>query len=272
MKPRASFQQLQDRLQTRYQVTIDHLAESAREWGDLREERRLLAMARAGRDVCWPDGAESEPLVTVRIATYNRGSVVAERALASAVAQTYQRLEILVIGDCCDERTARAVRSVRDSRIRFVNLPTRGLYPENPSWRRKVAGSHPMNVARHLAEGQWIAPCDDDDEMTPDHVEVLLRHAVGHRCEMVYSKAHFEESPGSWRTVGSRPLRMGDISHGSVLYSSGLRFMAHSNTSYKLHEPSDWNLWKRMEKIGVKVGFLDRVTYTLNLPAAQREG
>lgn len=250
---------------------VDVIAERAREWGQVREERRLLQQVRAGRDVCWPEGAEDEPLVTVRIATYDRGPIVAQRALTSAVAQTYERLEILVVGDHCDEATARAVRSVDDPRIRFVNLPTRGTYPPGPAARRKVAGSHPMNVARALAAGSWIAPCDDDDEMTPDHVEVLLAAALAGRHEMVYSKAHFEQAPGQWRTVGSEPLRMGEISHGSVLLSGGLRFMEHSNTSWKLREPSDWNLWKRMQRIGVRVGFCDRVTYTLNVPARFRE-
>ncbi len=241
------------------------------EWCWSLEERRLLLQSRAGRDVCWPEGATEEPLVTIRIATYDRGAVVAERALASAVAQTYERLEILVVGDHCDAATEAAVRSVRDPRIRFVNLPTRGLYPTSPTPRRKVAGAHPMNAARYLARGQWIAPCDDDDELTPDHVEVLLRHAIEGRHEMVFSQASFEERPGRWRTVGSLPLRQGEISHGTVLLSSGLRFMAHSETCWKIREPSDRNLWKRMRRIGVRIGFLPQVTYTLNLPARERE-
>src|SRR5208282_1479242 len=37
------------------------------------DERRLLAQARGGNDVCWAERDEAEPLVTVRIATYNRG-------------------------------------------------------------------------------------------------------------------------------------------------------------------------------------------------------
>jgi hypothetical protein len=65
---------------------------------------------------------------------------------------------------------------------------------------------------------------------------------------------------------------MGQISHGSVLYAAGLRFLRHSNTSWKLHgQPSDWNLWNRMKRIGVKIGFLHHVTYKHYLGAYQRE-
>lgn len=235
------------------------LKERLRERLERSEERRLLALARSGRDVCWTD--EREPLVTVRIATYNRRQVVAERAIAAALRQTYERIEVLVVGDRCDGATEAAVRSVSDPRVRFLNLPARGLYPESPRQRWMVAGATPMNVGNVLARGEWIAPCDDDDEFTADHVEVLLRAARARRVEMVYSRARVEVAPGEWREVGSEPLAFGRISHGSVLYAAGLRFMRYSTSCWKLGEPADWNLWKRMRAADVKIGFVDRTTY-----------
>lgn len=234
------------------------------------EERRLLAVARDGRDVCWTDEGVDEPLVTIRIATYDRGRMVADRALASAIAQTYERLEILVVGDDCDAETEAAVRSVDDPRIRFVNLGARGTYPDHVRHRRMVAGSHPMNIALGLARGTWLAPCDDDDELTADHVEVLLAHARRHRLEMVWSRARTELWPDEWHEIGSPKVEKGGFAHGSVLYSSGLRFMRHSNTSWKMLEPSDWNLWKRMDRIGVRMGFCDHLTYVHYLGAVRR--
>jgi len=237
-------------------------AEALRERLERVEERRLLSIARAGRDVCWPERAEDEPLVTIRIPTYNRGQLVVDRAIASAIAQTYERVEILVIGDNCDEATEKAVKGVNDPRVRFVNLPSRGIYPADPQQRWMVAGTAPMNAGLILAKGSWIAPCDDDDELTADHVEVLLKAATEHRFEMVYSQARWEVAPGQWVTVGSEPLQEGRITHGSAFYSLGLRFMKHSNTSWKLQEPGDWNLWRRMKAVGVRIGFLQQVTFT----------
>jgi hypothetical protein len=261
-----------ERIKNRILRERDYWSELLRERFESLEEARLLAQVRAGHETCWEADDEPEPLVTVRIATFNRGQIVADRALSSIIAQTYSRLQILVIGDHCDAETERAVRSVQDSRISFINLPVRGIYPEYRAYRRKVAGSHPMNVALSLAAGKWIAPCDDDDEFTPDHVEVLLNGARTKRLEMIYSKALYEKRPGIWLEVGDEPLRQGGISHGSVLYSSALRFMRHSNTSYKLGlEPSDWNLWKRMRRIGVRIGFINHVTYRHHLGAYQRE-
>jgi len=225
------------------------------------DERRLLAQARGSNDVCWAATDEPEPLVTVRIATYNRGSLVAERAIASAVRQTYERLEILVIGDHCDEPTEQAVRSVNDPRLRFINLAERDLYPTDPHLRWMVAGAAPWNAALAIAQGAWIAPCDDDDEITDDHVEVLLREARQRRLEFVWSKAATEVEAGKWADVGSSPLAPGKITHGSVLYAGGLRFFRYNENSWKFLEGGDWNLWRRMQSAGVKMGFVDQVTY-----------
>jgi glycosyltransferase involved in cell wall biosynthesis len=245
--------------------------EAARERLASRHERFLLEQSRGGRDVCWvePDD-ESEPLVTVRIATYNRGQMVVDRAISSALRQSYKRLDILVVGDNCDAETARAVESVTDERLRFVNLPYRGMYPTDRKKLWMVAGAAPMNAALRLARGAWIAPCDDDDELTDDHVEVLLAHAKKQRLEMVYSKTKMEVRPGEWSEIGTWPLRHGHISHGSVLYSAGLRFLQHSESSWRMNEPADWNMWRRMRRIGVRMGFLDRVTFIHHLEAYRR--
>ncbi|MGO9196466.1 MAG: glycosyltransferase family 2 protein [Acidimicrobiales bacterium] len=238
-----------------------YLSELVREQMEGIEERRLLAIARGPNELCWEADDEPEPLVTVRIATYNRGPMVAERAIASALRQSYERVEVLVIGDHCDEATERAVRAVRDSRVRFFNLPVRGSYPADPMLRWMVAGAAPMNAGLGLAEGKWLAPCDDDDEFTDDHVEVLLAEARSSRLELVWSQAEVEDEQGRWRVLGSEPLAQGEISHGTVLYSSHLRHFSHSITSWKLDEPADWNLWRRMARAGVRTGFLPRVTY-----------
>ncbi|MEQ1832958.1 MAG: glycosyltransferase family A protein [Candidatus Eisenbacteria bacterium] len=236
---------------------------------DLYEERRLLAMARDGRDVCWTDEAEAEPLVTIRIATYHRPELIGA-SIQSCLAQSYERIEVLVVGDHCSSETAAVVRGFRDSRVRFVNLPARGMYPSELMARWRVAGVLPANAALMLGEGSWITACDDDDEFTPDHVEVLLRAAREQRLEMVWSKADMEVAPGRWDVIGGTPLREGHVTQGSVLYSMGLRFLHLSNTCWRRELPADYHLWSRMQAIGVRMGFVDRVTYRHKLETHQR--
>lgn len=228
-----------------------------RERLEIAEVRRRIAMERARAPEVWTPA--SPPLVTVHIATYNRGKLIAERAIASVLAQTHQNLEVVVVGDCCDQATADAVLAVRDPRVRFENLAVRGPYPEDAWARWMVAGTAPVNRALELARGEWITPLDDDDEFTPDHIEVLLDECKRRRLELVYGVAAMEVEPGKWRHVGRWPPREGRIAHQAVLYWGGLKFWHYWPDCWRLEEPGDWNMWRKMRKAGVRMGFLDRV-------------
>jgi glycosyltransferase involved in cell wall biosynthesis len=243
--------------------------EFLREWLGQRNERELLEQVRAGRDVCWIEGDDPEPLVTVVIPTYQRPDTI-ERAVESTRGQTYERLEILVVGDHTDDRTAQILAAIRDARLRFVNLPHQGIYPGEARLRGLVSGSTPMNVGLDLAAGAWVANCDDDDELLPNHVEVLLGDAKRRRLEMVYSRFEVVDypppnaAPGTEPRVsigGSEPMRFAVVARGAVLYSLGLRFMKYETECWRIRDPHDWNLWKRMLLAGVRIGFNEAVTY-----------
>ncbi len=228
-----------------------------REREEIVQVRRRLAEERARAPEIWTPSPP--PLVTVHIATYNRGKLIAERAIASALAQTHRNVEVVVVGDCCDQATADAVLAVRDPRVRFENLPRRGPYPEDAWARWMVAGTAPVNRALELARGEWITPLDDDDEFTPDHVEVLLDECRRRRLEWVYGVAAMEMESGRWEHVGRWPPHEGHIAHQAVLYWAGLKFWHYWPDSWRLEEPGDWNMWRKMRKAGVAMGFVDRV-------------
>ena len=240
----------------------------------LRFERELLHRARAGRDVCWVEGDEAEPLVTIAIPTHRRPGTVA-RAIGSALDQTYPNLEVLVIGDATDAETERVVGEIDDPRLVFVNLTHQGIYPDDQRYRGMVSGTKPMNVALDLASGAWIANCDDDDELLPHHVEVLLREARRQRLELVYSQSESIDHRGPevrrWVT-GSEPMRFATITRGSAMYSAGLAFMRYDVESWRIRDPHDWNLWKRMQLIGVRIGFVEEITYRYHHGAPEALG
>jgi hypothetical protein len=224
------------------------------------EERRMLLQARAGRDVCWTDEDVEEPLVTVRIVTHNRAAELMEIALPSALEQTYENLDILVIGDHTDDATVKAMQSVRDPRVRFYNLPAPSMYPTMQWGYWMVHGSPAMNLGIELAAGSWINPADDDDAMTPDHVEIMLREARERRLEFVWSQTLMKH-PDGWQIIGTEPLGSEGTTAGAVMWTSGLRFMRMSTTCWKLPEPHDQNMWRRMHEIGVNMGFVPAITY-----------
>lgn len=234
------------------------------------EATATIARLRGERDVCWPEEDAVDPLVTVRIPTYDRGRLVVDRAIASALAQTYRNIEVVVVGDGATAETVAAITSVRDPRVRFVNLPERGRYPDHPEHRWMVAGTPAVNRALELARGAWIAPLDDDDEFTPGHVETLLSVALEHRLEFVYGQSEMEGADGSWTILGSWPPAHAAFCHGSVLYSARLAFMRYDPEAWRLDEPGDWNLWRRMIAAGVRMGSIEQVVYRHHAEARHR--
>ena len=232
---------------------FDHIPRLRRR---LVEERASEAYARTF--------ADSEPLVSIRIATWNRGPLLFERAVSSVLAQTYQHIELVIVGDGCDDDTAERTQRLGDPRVTFVNLPYRGVYPRDPRRRWMVAGARAMNLGAELVRGSWIAPLDDDDEFTADHVEVLLRSALAGSFEMIYGVLQaVPKAPAEPYLVGSYPPELGQFGFQAALYISQFRFFEYETNSWVLDEPADWNLCRRMLQAGVRIGYVDRPVATI---------
>jgi len=207
---------------------------------------------------------EVHPLVSVRIATWNNPELLIERAIKSVLKQSYDNWEIIVVGDCCDDDTENRVKSLNDSRISFYNMPHRGVYPKDRLKRWQVAGSPGMNRGAELARGQWIAPLDDDDEFSEDHIEVLLEKALSGRFECVYGNIEQVFLPENTRKViGTYPPEEGEISSQAFIYPKLLNFFEWETQSWKVNEPGDWNLIRRMLEAGVLFGKVDKTVSTI---------
>lgn len=207
---------------------------------------------------------EPEPLISVRIATFNQAELLCERALASLRAQTYQRWEAWVIGDDCTDDTAERIAAIGDDRITFVNLPVRGPYPDEAKARWYVAGIPPMNTALARARGRWIAPLDHDDAWHPDHLEVLLAHARATRAEVAYGRLLVVDATtrAPLGDIGEWPPRRGSFGFLSAIHHAGLRAFPYDMNCRFADEPGDWNVARRMWEAGVRFSFLDRAVAT----------
>lgn len=210
---------------------------------------------------------ESEPLVTVRIATYDQARILTERTLPSVQAQTYPNWEVRVVGDACTDDTGARIAALGDDRIHWENLPVRGPYPEDEVARWQIAGTGPANRGIATARGAWIAPLDHDDEFTPDHVEVLLAAARESHAEVVYGQyALRDEATGVSleHIAGAWPATYGQFGFQTALHHGGLARFAYDPACRFADEPGDWNLARRWSEIGVRFHFVERVVTTVN--------
>ena len=105
----------------------------------------------------------SDALVSVLVPAYNAASTIAE-TLASALAQTHESLEIIVVDDGSSDNTAAVVEdfSARDSRVIFVRQTNGGV-------------ASARNAALSMARGSFVAPLDADDLWHPEKISRQMR-------------------------------------------------------------------------------------------------
>ncbi len=212
--------------------------------------RETPAYARAFED--------PEPLVSVVIATYANTEPLLERTIPSILAQTYERFEVIIAGDHVGPEAERAIRSVADDRVRFVNLPVRGPYPDPPAqWF--VAGGPPSNEAHRRAQGDWICALDDDDAFTPDHIEKLLAGARERELELCYGHVREHHPDGSTEILLSFPPQYATITFQATIMHAQMRFICAELGDALFGVAGDWSRIRRMLRIGVRMGMIDDV-------------
>ena len=202
---------------------------------------------------------EAEPLVTVTVPTYTNTKLLIERALPSILAQTYERLEVIVVGDRAGPEVEQAVHSFGDQRVRYVNLTHRGPYPEDAEHRWMVAGGPPANEAMRLATGRWIAEMNDDDACAPNRVEVLLGAARERQLEFCYGQLRAHRPDGSTRLLCEFPPRVGTVSLTCSIAHADMRFIASELGDALFGRYGDWARVRRMMRVGVRMGMVENV-------------
>jgi glycosyltransferase involved in cell wall biosynthesis len=223
---------------------------------EVQRSRLLLARARVNQPDIWTD---PDPLITVRITTFNRPRLLVDRAIASVLRQTYQNFEILVVGDHAVPETADALAAIGDPRIRYFNLPERARYPKFPRYFWSSAGALASIRSFDLCRGEWVTNLDDDDEYPPDHIEVLLHAARTMRAEFVFGVSDYQTAQGSWVQMGR--FVCGQICSGAVMFSSRLLLVRPEQFSWINDEPGDWNMWRRMAESGATIGFVNHLVF-----------
>ncbi len=98
---------------------------------------------------------EYRPLVTILIPVYN-GEKFIRDAIDSALNQTYNNIEILVVNDGSTDSTEEILKEYGD-RIRFISKPNGGV-------------STALNTGLANMRGEWLSWLSHDDKYLPDKV------------------------------------------------------------------------------------------------------
>ena len=119
---------------------------------------------------------KESPLVSVIIPVYNYDRYLAE-AIESALGQTYQHLEVIVVDDGSTDRSGEVARSFAGRGVRYCHQVNAGIGPAR-------------NKGVELAQGEFFAFLDADDRWPEEKTERQL-HAFERdpALEMVFGQA-----------------------------------------------------------------------------------
>lgn len=127
--------------------------------------------------------------VSVVIACYN-GAALIPAAIRSAQAQTMPPREIIVVDDGSTDASREVIAAFPG--VRLVAQANAGV-------------SAARNRGAEAAAGEWLLFLDQDDDLSPDALEIFGRTAAAHPGFPVYYGAIETERQGGrgWRTSGS---------------------------------------------------------------------
>jgi glycosyltransferase involved in cell wall biosynthesis len=201
------------------------------------------------------------PRVSVVIATYNWSSVL-PYSIGSALRQTMQDFEILVVGDGCTDDSEQVVAAIGDSRVRWFNLPANTRHQSTPN-----------NEGLRQARGEFIAYLGHDDLWLPHHLEAHVAALDPSNIAMTYSLLVAVTPDASEpRPVRPQP-RDGSWSPPSctVHRRSVTEAIGGWRDYREIAVPPEIDLWRRARAAGFKFKFVPRLT-AIKFPASTRRG
>ncbi len=204
------------------------------------------------------------PRVSIAIPVYN-GARTIRACLESALAQTYEQTEIVIVDNASTDETVAIVESYDDPRIRLHRNP------------RNLGFQRNTNRSIELSSGEFVKPLHADDRLLPGCVERMLELFEAHeRVGLVFAPRQIELSHPTdagqrqWLEVYGRPDRnfssLQRVNDGRSLLREWLRGGIADNW---VGEPSSMMLRRSsLERVGLvnlRVGTLSDVDLTVRL-------
>ena len=118
---------------------------------------------------------QNEPLVSVIIPTYNRGRLILD-SINSVLNQTYKNIELIVVDDCSTDDTEKTVKSIDDSRIKYIKL------------EKNSGACVARNKGIEISRGEFIAFNDSDDLWLPEKINSQLDFFYKNNAEISFCK------------------------------------------------------------------------------------
>jgi glycosyltransferase involved in cell wall biosynthesis len=153
--------------------------------------------------------AGQDPLVTVIIPCYN-GEAFVQEAITSALAQTYHRVEVIVIDDGSTDRSAEIAQAFP---VRYIHQENRGLTASR-------------NLGIQESRGSYLVFLDADDRLLPEAIKAGLDVLQTRpECAMTIGDHLFVCEDGSY-LAHSRKTFLGSSHYEALLISNFIEMIS----------------------------------------------
>ena len=127
------------------------------------------------------------PLVSIVIPCYNHQHFV-KRCLDSVAAQTYERLEVIIVDDCSSDDSSHEIEDLiqrNNWKTRFSNGTLFHKFTKN-------RGAHTaINYGISQSNGKIVAILNSDDMYHPNRIKCIVNVMQSHKHEFVFSKVEY---------------------------------------------------------------------------------
>jgi glycosyltransferase involved in cell wall biosynthesis len=148
-----------------------------------------------------------EALVSVIVPAFNAANYI-RQTLDSVLAQTYRKIEVIIVDDGSTDSTARLVEefAARDPRFQLVRQSNAGV-------------GAARNAAIERAQGKYLAPLDADDLWSPQKLatQVACMEQSGVNTGLVYCSSTLIDEQGNLLHSGETKTLEGRLRHAMVL-------------------------------------------------------
>jgi glycosyltransferase involved in cell wall biosynthesis len=115
----------------------------------------------------WKEEAQIKIPVSIVMAVYN-GEKFIEEAIESALTQSYENIELIIVNDGSTDSTREILDKITDERVKIIHL------------EQNQGAANALNVGIDNAKGFWIAILDADDIYYPTKIEEQVRYSLTH--------------------------------------------------------------------------------------------
>jgi glycosyltransferase involved in cell wall biosynthesis len=183
-------------------------------------------------------------LVSAIIPAFNRPGMLKE-AIESALAQTFENVEVVVVLNGATPETVEAARRFQaNPKVRVVEIE-----------RSTLAAAR--NAGIDLACGDWVAFLDDDDIWLPEKIAVQIAAAHETGADLVSCDFVHFNGDGDILASGLRPMPEGltmaealmltnYLSGGSAGFVRTAAIRSLGGFDARLRASEDWDMWRRL--------------------------